>query len=232
MSTNNNRLGKEIKPIWIGDEDEKRKLAKLSVAKMQQLMTNSIEEVNALTLSYRGIEKIVDLNGLHALRRLDLSYNFLQRLSGMVDCEGLSLLNISNNDLSGDGLEELRYLPELRTLNIGNNPRIKTLLSHTVKPIAKLAALIANECGLEKASFIRFLPQLNTLILSKNDLQQFPLNISLDALTKLNLRYRTPLPHSPFPITITCAVVIINSPRSQIYQPDAPILLSSRSLTI
>lgn len=187
MSTNNNRLGKEVKPLWKGKAEEERKVARLSSSKLQSLMTNSLEDLTALTLSYRAIERIDSLTGLRALRRLDMSYNFLTRLSGFEELSSLSLLNVSNNDLAGDGLEELRYLPELRTLNIGNNPRIRGLQSHTVKPITKLAALIANDCGLEKASFVRLLPMLNTLILSKNKLTRFPPDVSLTGLTKLNL---------------------------------------------
>ena len=79
------------------------------------------------------------------------------------------MLNLSDNELQGDSsLEELRYLVELRTLNISNNPKIKGLRSHIVKPISKLQALIATSCGLSKLGFLRHCQDLNTLVLSKN----------------------------------------------------------------
>lgn len=205
MSTNNNRLGKEVKPDWLpGCADDSKKLPKLSGARLAKLMATGLADVTALTLSYRSVERIEDLHGLSSLRRLDLSFNFLTRLSGMADLTSLSLLNVSNNDLSCEGLEELRYLPELRTLNIGSNPRVRNIVSHIVKPVPKLAALIANECTLDKASFVRFLPALNTLILSKNSISQFP-SCALDSLTKLNLSHNafTEMPD----LTHLCALI-------------------------
>jgi hypothetical protein len=90
---------------------------------------------------------------------------------------GLSLLNISSNAFKGDsGLEDLRYLTELRTLNLSRNTSIHVIRSHIIKPLAKLQALIANDCGFESAAFVRFLPHLNTLILSDNQLTALPMN--------------------------------------------------------
>lgn len=87
-------------------------------------------------------------------------------------------------------MEELRYLPELRTLNIGYNPKIGHLESHIVKgKLGKLQALVCNECGFKSVSFIKFCTNLNTLILSGNQLTVFPTSndFSLHTLTKLSL---------------------------------------------
>jgi Leucine-rich repeat (LRR) protein len=87
-------------------------------------------------------------------------------------------------------LEELRYLPELRTLNIGYNPQVVHLESHIVKgKLTKLQALICNECGFKSVSFLKFCTSLNTLILSSNSLTVFPTSndFSLIGLTKLSL---------------------------------------------
>ena len=172
MSTNNNRLGKEIQPLWISSE--KLKLIKVSGLKIQRLISNSLEEITALPLKDCGIKEIDDFHGFNNLQRLDLSENQLKRLKGMSDLLHLGMLNISKNQLDGGGsCEDLRYLTQLRTLNIGENPKIKHLESHTIKPLSKLQALIANDCGLSKASFIKFCPLLNTLVLSKNKLNSF-----------------------------------------------------------
>ena len=80
-------------------------------------------------------------------------------------------------------------MTELRTLNIGNNPKIKHVRSHVVKPLTQLQALIAHECQFEKVSFLKFLPNLNTLVLSKNVITDFSVNNvgSFAHLTKLSI---------------------------------------------
>ena len=80
-------------------------------------------------------------------------------------------------------------MTELRTLNIGNNPKIKHVRSHVVKPLTQLQALIAHECQFEKVSFLKFLPNLNTLVLSKNIITDFSVNNvgSFAHLTKLSI---------------------------------------------
>jgi len=176
MSTNNNLLGKECKPVWKNDAAAAAKIVKLTGSKVQSLASNDLSEVTALTLSERGIAKMEDFLGFSdKLHRVDLSSNAITRLHGFDSVPSISMLNVSSNQLVGDAsLEDLRYLVELRLLNIGNNPKIKHVRSHVVKPLgAKLQALIANECGFEKTSFLKFLPHLNTLVLSKNALADF-----------------------------------------------------------
>ena len=52
-----------------------------------------------------------------------------------------------------------------------------------------MTALIGHECGFEKVSFLKFIPNLNTLILSKNSISDFSLSEvgSLVYLTKLSI---------------------------------------------
>lgn len=181
MSTSNNRYGNEIRPIWLSSDAENKTIKTLSGEKLQRLMSNRLSDCTAISLANRGIQTISDMNDMNNnLRRLDLSSNKLTRLTGFVNMTGsqLSLLNVSMNDIKGDmGLEDLRYLTELRTLNISKNPHIKTIRSHVMKPLReKLQALIANDCGLINASFIRFLPALNTLVLSSNELDSLSMN--------------------------------------------------------
>jgi Leucine-rich repeat (LRR) protein len=92
--------------------------------------------------------------------------------------------------ICSQALEELRYLPELRTLNIGYNPQLAHLESHIVKgKLPKLQALVCNECGFKSVSFLKFCNNLNTLILSSNSLTVFPTSndFSMSGLTKLSL---------------------------------------------
>ena len=192
MSTNNNLLGKECKPAWKNDAAAIAKIVKLTGSKLQSLAANDLSEVTALTLTERGIVKIEDFVGFSdKLHRVDLSCNAITRLNGFDTVPSISMLNVSSNQLAGDAsLEDLRYLVELRMLNIGNNPKIKHVRSHVVKPLGeKLQALIAHECGFEKTSFLKFLPHLNTLVLSKNALTEFSTKDmgSFVNLTKLSI---------------------------------------------
>merc|ERR1719487_1784127 len=165
MSTNNNYLGKEIQPHWKSSVTPDTHFTKIRGAKLQTYITNNINEITALSLAHRGVERIDDLAGFDKLLRLDLSHNSLRRLQGMADAPHIGLLNVSHNQLeSSSSLEDLRYLPELRTLNIGFNPAIGHLESHVVKPLHKLQAFIANECGFTKVSFVRFLSHVNTIV--------------------------------------------------------------------
>ena len=190
MSTNNNHAlngqQKEIRPIWKTNEFS---LKKLSAEKLASLAIEgtALQKITALPLPSRGIEKIENLDVLCELRRLDLSENKLKRLTGMQGLSKLSMLNISKNLLDSDvSLEDLRYLTELRTLNIGENEKLEHINTHIVKPLQRLQALIAHQCQFRKASFVRFLPELNTLILSKNRLSKLNTE-SLANITKLSL---------------------------------------------
>lgn len=151
MSTNNNhssRTSKDVLPKWLTSINKEQSLPKISGDKLNRMMSN-LTDITALTLSNRQCTQIVDLQGMSKLRRLDISGNKLKRLAGMRNVTDIGMLNASNNNLQGSqSMEELRYLPELRTLNIGYNPQITHLESHIVKgKLAKLQALICNECG-------------------------------------------------------------------------------------
>lgn len=193
MSTNNNYLNKEIKPQFLNENAEKCKFKKFLGSKLQALISNQLSLCTAVTLSDRGIEKIEDFEGLgENLRRLDISKNSLNRLTSLQKLTNLSLLNVSSNLLKGDAsLEELRYLGELRTLNISENDQIKHIRSHVVKPLQKLQALIASNCGFERVTFLRFLLNINCLVLSKNLLNEISLKElgNFDQLKKISLSF-------------------------------------------
>lgn len=194
MSTNNhhalNGITKEVRPEF-DITNASWSLKKLSSQHLQTKMKNEIGEITGMSLEGKGIEKIEDLLGFVKLRRLDLSKNHLKRLGGMQHVsETLTMLNLADNEFYSDkAFEEFRYLKNLRTLNIGGNDKVLKLESHIVKPLEKLQALIAHQCGFSRASFVKFLPNLNTLVLSKNQISKFHTSCSenLTALTKLSL---------------------------------------------
>ena len=92
------------------------------------MKVTNYSSITAWSLSNRQIQSIDDLTGLSQLVRLDLSGNSLRRLRGMEGVSSLGMLNISQNDLEAAdaSLVELRYLQQLRTLNIGENPKVSS----------------------------------------------------------------------------------------------------------
>lgn len=193
MSTNNNRLEKEVRPDWKDEEAQACQIKKFSADKLQRLLapTCSADTITALSLSERGVTTIENTMGLSSLRRLDLSKNKLKRLSQLENLSTLGMLNVSGNELAGaDSIEDLRYLTELRTLNIGENPGIRSIHKHTIRSLPHLQALVAHQCGLSSIDFLNKVSSLTTLILSKNLLETFPSlppPSSFDKLLKLSI---------------------------------------------
>lgn len=177
MSTNNNRLGKEVQPAWRDEEARSASIKKLSAEKLRRMIAESqrVEDITAMSLCERGVQSIEDLDGLSALRRLDLSKNKLRRLRCLSSLPSLGMLNVSENDFEGsDAVEDLKYLTELRTLNVGDNPALGSISPHVIESLRHLQALIAHGCGITSTEFLRNCGLLNTLILSKNKLSEFP----------------------------------------------------------
>lgn len=198
MSTSNNRYNNEIQLTWKDEESKLCKIQKLSAEKLSKLMapnSKRLEEITSLSLSSRQMSQIDNMRGLKKLARLDISKNNLTRLQHLNDVPQVTLLNVSQNDLNSDAaLEELRYLESLRTLNVGMNPRLKHFRSHIMKPLGNLQVLVANDCGLTKVSFLKFLPNLNTLILSHNKLTSF----TFDEVGSLKHLVKCSLGHNEF----------------------------------
>lgn len=198
MSTSNNRYNNEVQLTWKDEDSKSSKIQKLSAEKLMKLMapnSKGLDDITALSLSNRQMCQIDNLNGLHKLARLDISKNSLTRLQHFNEIPHVTLLNASQNDLNSDAaLEELRYLTALRTLNVGMNARLKSIRSHIVKPLGNLQVLIANDCGLTKVSFLKFLPCLNTLVLSHNKLTSF----TFDEVGSLKFLVKCSLGHNEF----------------------------------
>lgn len=199
MSTNNNRLGKEVQPLWRDDSTKSCAIRKLSSEKLQRMIENKLSEISAISLKERNIEKIEDLQELSNVKRLDLSKNKLRRLCGLHALSGLGMINLSNNELSGpSSIEELRYLINIRTVNMGDNPMLIEIPDHVLRPLGHLQALIVHNCGITSVNFLQCCPSVNTLILSKNSIQRFPIlrHSTLPNLAKLSIGHNA-LQHIP-----------------------------------
>lgn len=131
------------------------------------------------------------LRPLENLTRLDLPQNSLTSLDGIVDASSLQHISLANNRLhSLNGLDKLQK--SLRVLNVSNNLLTDVSSLHTC---TNLQALVLNDNHLTDAAFSsefhmsHKLQQLNTLVLSGNDLTTFPLVIAQKApmLRKLSL---------------------------------------------
>ncbi|XP_055979951.1 leucine-rich repeat and guanylate kinase domain-containing protein [Sorex fumeus] len=79
--------------------------------------------IRVLCLSYNQIEKISGLDELRALHVLDLSHNQISSLQGLENHEFLEIINLEDNKISELGeIEYIEHLPLLRVLNFLKNP--------------------------------------------------------------------------------------------------------------
>lgn|GEM_PF-3189984 len=120
-------------------------------------------------LSNRGLSL---LGGLENLTGLDLSGNEISKLSGISSMSALKRLNLSNNNLSAENLWPLGSLESLATLNLSGNPLtsggVSRFYENLENPISGLSKLSVASCGLESASFLRFFPSIEKLVISRN----------------------------------------------------------------
>jgi hypothetical protein len=76
-------------------------------------------EATSLSLSFRGLLKVENLQMLTSLRRLRLDNNALTRIEGLESCANLEWLDLSFNKLRA--VEGLGHLAKLRDLSLYNN---------------------------------------------------------------------------------------------------------------
>ncbi|KAI3649773.1 hypothetical protein MP228_005405 [Amoeboaphelidium protococcarum] len=121
-------------------------------------------------------------------RRLNVSGNHLSSakdhdiLHKIGFCHRLSWLNISDNKISS--LEFLRALKQLSVLNVSHNKI--TQLPIYLQNLPQLKALIMNDnqiCKIESSVFSTC-PELNTIVLSNNSLNDESLAVSIDDQTR------------------------------------------------
>lgn len=95
----------------------------------------------------------------------------------------MTYINLSYNQLSGKGIRGILLLKNVVFLNLGYN-RIAVLPDVSFVEMRSLKCLLLNNNKLEGIMFIRELPELNTLILSNNQIASIPTN-AFELCTKL-----------------------------------------------
>ncbi|KAM7120178.1 leucine-rich repeat and guanylate kinase domain-containing protein isoform 1-T1 [Molossus nigricans] len=79
--------------------------------------------IKILCLSYNQIEKITGLDELRALQIVDLSHNQISSLQGLENHDFLEVINLEDNKIAELGeVEYIEHLPLLRVLNLLRNP--------------------------------------------------------------------------------------------------------------
>lgn len=122
-----------------------------SIRKIEAL--DELQDLQTLVLSFNKISKIEGLKSLKRLETLDLSFNFIERIDGL---KGLSMLQ--NLDLCSNSLHRLedinmlkKYTPNLRVLNLRNNP-LRDNSSYKGVVLRRLVSLeVLDDCNVSKS---------------------------------------------------------------------------------
>eukprot|EP00903_Cladosiphon_okamuranus_P013873 g12905.t1 len=156
--------------------------------------SSSEDDITNIKLSSRGIKTIESLD-LPSLRRLDLSNNSLNRLKGLQGCPQVTYLTAAGNELTGEGLDGVRALKDLKVLNASGN-RVRRVPPAVFSQFRQLQALVLNNNEISEVPptwLKKGLLPLNTLVLSHNKVKS--LSDSglgrLTALTKLSVSHNT-----------------------------------------
>jgi Leucine-rich repeat (LRR) protein len=171
-----------------GAVEEGTKIKKLSLAKIEAELGKKAEEIRELALVNRGIEKILPLETLANLFKVNLSNNRLSRLDGLGAARQITFLKITDNLLTGEGMEALIHLKNINVLNASNNKITGIPVLREAK-FPKLKALILSNNSISSLESFWRLNTLNTLVLSHNNigvLQTKDIQ-NLGNLTKLSL---------------------------------------------
>ena len=84
------------------------------------------------------------LKTLHSLQLASNHLRTLESLHGLTECPSISVLDLSNNNLDGDGdalIALLQALPELSVLYLVGNPIVNQIRSYRKTLISKLPKL-------------------------------------------------------------------------------------------
>ncbi|QLK63786.1 hypothetical protein GE278_23575 (plasmid) [Enterobacteriaceae bacterium Kacie_13] len=129
-------------------------------------------------------------NQLHRLDLSDTGLTLLPPTAILRQLEGITILDLSNNHLSGNELSKLSALTSLRQLYLSDNP-LQELPMDALNRNSRLAILEINRCGLDSfPSALLELNYLDTLHLQGNSLSFLPDNIGycLLHIAELDLR--------------------------------------------
>jgi dynein assembly factor 1 len=97
--------------------------------------------------SNNNLKEVCNIGALKELHSLQLASNHLRTLEslhGLTECPSISVLDLSNNNLDGDGdslIALLQALPDLSVLYLVGNPIVNQIRSYRKTLISKLPKL-------------------------------------------------------------------------------------------
>ncbi|MHA1254608.1 MAG: leucine-rich repeat domain-containing protein [Promethearchaeota archaeon] len=140
---------------------------------------------NELSLPYKGISDINEIEGLEKLtnlKKLDLSNNNITEIKGLEKLTNLSNLNLSTNNISE--IKGLETLGNLRFLRLTNN-HIKEI--NGLDNLTNLMTLFLDRNQITEIKGITKLTKLNALYLAGNDIPEIKGIENLKNLKRLDL---------------------------------------------
>lgn len=101
-----------------------------------------LTNLKKLDLSFNYIEKIENLEKLVHIESLSLYNNLISNIENLDDLENLKILSIGNNNIvEVKGIERFRFLKKLYSLNLEGNP----IAENSDKPLRTyIAAVLPN----------------------------------------------------------------------------------------
>lgn len=127
----------KIDHLWVLQNLEILSLAFNKIDKIENL--HRLIKLKELNLSFNFIEKIENLDQLVLLRTLSFYGNRITKLENLDRNENLVILSAGKNNINTlEGIERLRFLKDLRSLNLADNPIAKD----TTKPLRLYVAAI------------------------------------------------------------------------------------------
>uniref|UniRef100_A0A182JCY1 Dynein axonemal assembly factor 1 homolog n=1 Tax=Anopheles atroparvus TaxID=41427 RepID=A0A182JCY1_ANOAO len=120
----------KIDHLWVMKNLEVLSLSFNKIDKIENL--SRLPKLKELNLSFNFIEKIENLDKLDNLRILSLYGNRISRIENVDNLERLVIFSAGRNNINTlAGLERLRFLKDLRSLNLAENP----IAQDTAKPL-------------------------------------------------------------------------------------------------
>jgi len=166
---------------------------RLTLPLVSTLDNRPLQDIHRFSASSKAIDAVDDLSPLVSLHALILSNNELgdgESLAGVRHCSSLTLLELNGNKFTqcppGNHLNGL----SLKVLNMSHNA-IDRITHNFTQMSHSLAALILNNNQLKilDASLFANCSNLNTLIISHNELTEFPVLPSLKNLKTLSIAH-------------------------------------------
>jgi Leucine-rich repeat (LRR) protein len=182
-----NVLTKNTKSSFL-DESEQVEMLEPGTTELNAMFVSAnttqknFDDIKKIVFANRNISRADDLSFLQFLTRVELNSNCLKSIKFLQDNDDVNYLNVANNQI--DSLIPLRKL-KLQVLNASHN-KLESLSSEVfANSINTLKALILNNNELASFPDIKF-TELNTLVLSDNELKHIDFVPKCESLKKLS----------------------------------------------